>query len=289
MNRHLLVAVSDNPRAIHGVRFVSSFFTHDCELKLTLFAAFPTGPRVWVEEKSYETLLDAEDTSKKYENQFHHALNAAKAMLTAGGFDGKRINIKCVPQSSTKVEDILTEGERGLYDAVVLGKRGLARLEQLVEQSVTDEALKRNTTVPLWICRNPDEERSGVLICLDGSDSAYRITDHAGFMLAQEPHHPVTLLHIRNDQAPGHADTIFSKARAILLDNGIAGERIDERIMSGGKVAHTILDMAERGGFAAIAVGRTGSGKGLLGRIFMGSVSRELMQGLKSSALWLCR
>jgi nucleotide-binding universal stress UspA family protein len=289
MNRHLLVAVSDNPRAIHGVRFVSSFFSQDCDLRLTLFAAFPTGPRVWTEEKSYETLMDAEESSRKYEVQFRKALDASKAMLTSGGFDEKRIEIKCVPQSGTRVEDILHEGEKGLYDAVVLGKRGLARLEQLVEQSVTEEVIKRNTTVPIWICRNPDEDRCGVLLCLDGSDPAYRIADHAAFMLALEPHHPVTMLQVRSGRDTSGVETIFRRGREILSDNGISEDRIDERVLTGGRVAPVVLDMAELGGYAAIAVGRTGTGKGLLGRMFMGSVSRELMLGLKSSALWLCR
>ncbi|MGE4291640.1 MAG: universal stress protein [Desulfovibrio sp.] len=289
MNRHLLVAVSDNPRAIHGVRFVSSFFSQDCDLRLTLFAAFPTGPKVWVEETNYETLTDAQDSSRKYEAQFRKALDASKAMLTAGGFDEKRICIKCVPQSGTRVEDILQEGERGLYDAVVLGKRGLARLEQLVEQSVTEEVIKRNTTVPIWICRNPDEDRSGVLICLDGSDASYRIADHAAFMLALEPHHPATLLQVRSARDTVDVESIFRRAREILRENGVAEDRIDERVLTGGRPAPVILDMAELGGYAAIAVGRTGAGKGLLGRLFLGSVSRELMLGLRSSALWLCR
>lgn len=289
MNRHLLIAVSDNPRAIHGVRFVSSFFSQNSELRLTLFTAFPTGPRVWVEEKSYETLEDAKESAHKYEQHFRKALDAAKAMLTASGFSERQIRIKCVPQTATKVEDILHEGERGLYDAVVLGKRGLARLEQLVEQSVTEEMLRRNTTVPLWICRNPDEERKNVLLCLDGSEPAYRIADHAAFMLAMERQHAVTLLQVRGPRDTEGVEEIFAQGRQIMRENGVEETRVDERVLTAGKVAPAVLNMAESDGYAAIAVGRTGAGKGLLGRIFLGSVSRELLLGLRGSALWLCR
>jgi nucleotide-binding universal stress UspA family protein len=108
-------------------------------------------------------------------------------------------------------------------------------------------------------------------------------------MLALEPHHPVTMLQVRSGRDTSGVEAIFRRGREILSDNGINEDRIDERVLTGGRVAPVVLDMAELGGYAAIAVGRTGTGKGLLGRMFMGSVSRELMLGLKSSALWLCR
>ncbi|MEF2146041.1 MAG: universal stress protein [Desulfovibrionaceae bacterium] len=290
MNRHLLVAISDNPRAIHGVRFVSSFFSQSCDLKLTLFAAFPQGPRVWEEEKSYETLTLSDDYARKYEQQFRQALDAAKAMLTAGGFDTNNIDIKCVPQTGSTVDDILNEGEKGLYDAVVLGKRGLMRLEQLVERSVTEEALKHKTTVPLWICRTPDEDRLGVLLCLDGSEACYRIADHAGFMLGMATHHPITLFQVVSGKTHSpDTETIFARARAILDENGVETERIECRTADNAKISQTILEMADKGGYAAIAMGRTGAGKGLLGRVFLGSASRQVMLGLRDSALWLCR
>lgn len=288
MNRHLLVAVSDNPRAIHGVRFVSSFFSTETDLKLTLFAAFPTGPKVWLEEQSYETMNEAAATSGKYEQQFRRALNTARTMLTSGGFDAANIDQKCVPQSGTRVEDIIKEGERGLYDAVVLGKRGLAKLEQLMEQSVSEEMVKRRSNVPTWICRTPDEDNSNVLLCLDGSESSYRMADHVGFILGLEPRHHVTLLHVRNNTSAQETSAIFNQARQIMNDNAIGAERIHELILDGGRPAAAILEMAHRERFAAIGVGRTGTGKGLLGRLFIGSVSKELLKGLSSSALWVC-
>jgi nucleotide-binding universal stress UspA family protein len=288
VNRHLLVAVSDNPRAIHGVRFVSSFFSTKCDLKLTLFAAFPTGPHIWIEEKSYETVTQAETTSSQYEQQFRNSLEAAKMMLTSGGFAADHIETKCVPQSGTRVEDILREGERGMYDAVVLGKRALARLEQIMEESVTEEIIKKDTKMPVWICRSPDEDHSNILLCLDGSAPSYRIADHVGFILGLELRHKVTLLQVQNGRSD-QTEAIFSKARTILHENKIADERIEEQVISGFKVAPAILDMARQGKYAAIAVGRTGAGKGLLGRLFIGSVSRELVKGLSSSALWICR
>jgi nucleotide-binding universal stress UspA family protein len=157
-----------------------------------------------------------------------------------------------------------------------------------MEESVTEEIIKKDTNMPVWICRSPDEDHSNILLCLDGSAPSYRIADHVGFILGLELRHKVTLLQVQNGRSD-QTEAIFSKARTILHENKIADERIEEQVISGFKVAPAILDMARQGKYAAIAVGRTGAGKGLLGRLFIGSVSRELVKGLSSSALWICR
>ena len=54
------------------------------------------------------------------------------------------------------------------------------------------------------------------------------------------------------------------------------------------EVRKAILDEAEQGRYAAVAVGRTGAGQGLLEKIFMGSVSDTLFRELERAALWVC-
>jgi hypothetical protein len=69
--------------------------------------------------------------------------------------------------------------------------------------------------VPLWICPESDLQRKNVLVCVDGSDNAYRAVDHVGFILAGENQHGITLLHVNNNTSRESAE-IFAKSEEIL-------------------------------------------------------------------------
>ncbi len=81
---------------------------------------------------------------------------------------------------------------------------------------------------------------------------------------------------------------IFLNARDSLVNNGLPSEMIKTKVVEDANVARAILSEADEGRFSAVAVGRTGAGQGILGKIFMGSVSTKLFRELEGAALWLC-
>ena len=94
------------------------------------------------------------------------------------------------------VGDIAKEGKIGHYDAVVLGRRGYLVFECFLQDSVTREILDRKIDFPIWVCRQFEENRKNVLLCVDGSKQSLHIADHVGFVLKDEEEHTVTILHI---------------------------------------------------------------------------------------------
>ena len=291
MKRHLLVAISDDASALYGVRFVSSFFTDKQRLNLTLYSSYPRGAEVWEEEKSFETLQHAEDHADRNEIRYRKVAEGARKRLVEAGFPTDSVEVRCTPRAHTKAMDIIQEGERGLYDAVVLGRRAVAWLEHLLDESVSRQLLMDETGCPTWVCRHPEPGRTGVLLCLDGSEPAYRMADHVGFMLAGEPAHAVTMYHLLREGNGSQQDPreIFGRGRRILEDNGLAPELITEKVAESSKTVKTILAEADQGGYAAVAVGRTGAGGSFLQRMFMGSVSHELLHHLEKAVLWFTR
>ncbi|MGE4552519.1 MAG: universal stress protein [Desulfovibrionaceae bacterium] len=291
MKRHLLVAISDDASALYGVRFVASFFTDKQRLNLTLYSSYPRGAEVWEEEKSFETLQHAEEHADRNEIRYRRVAEAACKRLTDAGFPAESVDIRCTPRAHTKAMDIIQEGERGLYDAVVLGRRAVAWLERLLDESVSRQLLMDETGCPTWVCRHPEPGRRGVLLCLDGSEPAYRMADHVGFILAGETAHPVTLFHLRREGNGGRHDPaeIFARGRRILEDNGLPPELILEKEVETSKIVKSILAEADQGEYAVVAVGRTGSGGSFLQRMFMGSVSHELLHNLDKAVLWFTR
>jgi nucleotide-binding universal stress UspA family protein len=291
MEKHLLVTVSEDLSRFCGVRFVGNFFSSKEGLKLTLFYTAPKPPRLWEGERTLESTTEMEQQAKKSEAKGRKALSAASKELVKLGFHDEQIETKLQVRQFSKVMDIIQEGERGLYDAVVLGRRGLSWLEESFDESVSKGVLEKRVTFPLWVCRKPRLERKNVMVCVDGSDAAYRMVDHVGFMLGRDTDHEVTLLTIQGKGEPGRkaSDEVLSQSREHLLANGFPGEKIQARAAESGSITKTILQEARAGQFAVVAVGRTGAGQGLLRRIFMGSVSTSLFKDLEEGTLWICQ
>ena len=290
MHLNLLVTISDDPSALYGVRFVTGFFQNKARVGVTLYTTVPQGPLVWEEEKNFERLQEQAGGQDALQAKYRKALEAARQRLVRDGFSEDRIETKSTPRSFSKCMDIIQEGERGLYDAVVLGRRGIAGLESLIEHSLTTELHHEDVGCPVWVCRSPERGRKGVLLCLDGSKQSLRMADHVGFILEDERDHPVTLFQVQREAEPGPDPAkIFAKARKQLASNGFPEDMIQEKLVKAPRIAKTILAEAESGRYAVVAVGSTGSGHGFLQRMFLGSVSLTLLRELSGAALWFTR
>lgn len=289
MRRHLLVTVSCDEAAMHGVRFVCDFLHDKGGTALTLFYTAPRPPAVWEHERNFESLEEYDRRASKNRECGRAALDTAAAMLREAGYAGDAVDAKLILREVSTAQDILRECEQGLYDAVVLGRRGQQGLEALMEQSVTCDILERAFVAPLWVCRRFEKGRQGVLLCLDGSDASLRMADHVGFMLREEPRHKVTLFTVlgQGPLGPGDPGPLFAGALDILVENGVGPERVEALTAKGPAPARAILDEAGRGRYAVVATGRTGRGRGLLRRVFMGSSTQTLLRELDGAALWI--
>jgi len=280
MHKHLLVTVSDSPSSIDGGRFVGSFFRDKSRIKLTLVHVAPAKGQ----DPGYGEREPTEKECKLLENE---ALQNAGRFLEQSGFSTENTLCQYRIKAMSTAKDILREAERGKYDAVVLGRRGTTRLEEALGSSVSMQVLEKGRSVPIWICRRIASDRTGVLLCQDGSESSLVMADHVGFMLEGAEEHGVTLFHVPDKKSDGSGE-IFSRAREALERNGIDASRIAEKEGDGRNVAKAIQKEAEGAGYAAVAVGYSGTGKqGLRSQLSIGSVSKKLCYDLKSHSLWI--
>ena len=283
MERHLLVTVSEKADNLFGVRFVGDFFAHKEEMKITLLYLTPRPPGV------FEADRDAELQARKSETTGRKALKEAKEELLHLGFMEEQVTSKIRARRLSKVSEIIQEGSGGKYDAVVLGRRGLSWLEHAFDESVTKGLFEQTWDFPLWLCRKPDPERKNVLSCVDGSEASQRMLDHVAFILRQAQNQDVTLLAVAGKGNVGDeaVEDILTKSKALLIAGGVSTNRIQKKVISETSPGKAILKEASTERFAAVAVGRTGTGIGLLKKIFLGTVSRTLFNELKGAALWL--
>ena len=290
MNKHLLVTISEDPSAHFGLRFVCAFFQHKEDVRLTLFYTAPQPPAVWPEETNFETLRRSEEAAEVIIKAGKRAMEDARKIFLQGGFSTGQVDDKIVARNFSRLQDIIREGETGLYDAVVFGRRGMLKLENFMDKSTSEEMLQEKFAFPLWLCRDVEYDRKGVLLCVDGSEPARRMADHVGFILQGEGEHDVTILRVlRKNETAQNVEGLFSEAIDALEDNGFPSRHIKTRLEKSDNVPQAILQEAARGRYAAVAVGRSDRHKSVFTQLFKGSVTMTLFRKLTGAALWVSR
>lgn len=285
MEKHLMIAVSEDRSSLYAARFAAHFFSNKQDTKITLFNTAHKPPALWEGERSLEADIQQREQRSKIHTKIRTALASAKKECTKLGFVPENVDTKLQDRLFSKVIDIIHEGEKGLYDAVILGRRGLSMLEKLFDESVSEEVFQHSFTFPLWLCRSADPARKNILLYVDGSETSYRMADHVGYILSSETEHSVTIL-IMDEKK--NADAILIKTIKILLNNGFPEHLIEKQIVEKGNLAKLIMDESEKKRYAVVALGRSGGETKLLKRIFQGEVCYALFKEIEGAALWVC-
>ncbi len=292
MKKHFLVTISNDVEHLYGVRFICSFFQEMSQHQLTLL---------------HICRLDDNGMSKGLTEMWDHpddkiqgnltvgakrSIDRAKTLLSKSRMSIDQMITKTVAERYGKVKDILNEGSKGLYDAIILGKRASYTLQWVFERPADEIAqmmIKDNCcTTPLWICPEAGQGRKNVLLCLDGSENAYRAADHVGYILSAQTQHSITLFHVGNGIGVDY-DQIFKKAESILHEHGVGSERINQDKSWGLSIPGTILSKAENGSYAAVAVGLHGQEHSLMKDYNLaGGTTAKLINKMDKTALWCC-
>ncbi|EGB15609.1 UspA domain-containing protein [Pseudodesulfovibrio mercurii] len=294
MQKELLLAIGDDRAASYNLRFLKDVFDSFCDLKLTLFYAAPRSA-LW--DRQDAGLPPSEDAVSEFvahkKGKGRKALDDAKRWITdIAGCDGGNICTKVVQSRLGTARELICEAREGLYDALILGRKGFTWFEEIFENSVCHELLWQDIDFPIWVCKRPSRTpRQNVLLCLDGSEPSLRMADHVGYMLADEPRHSFILFHVaQKGYAASSSDRIFGEALAILAEHGVPDERIEIKMVTGRNAFKAILKEARAGHYAAVAVGRRGEGaQTRKENLFPSTVCVNLLRQLQETALWISK
>ncbi|AMK10006.1 MAG: universal stress protein [Pseudodesulfovibrio sp.] len=294
MKKELLLAIGDDRAASYNLRFLKETFENFCDLGLTLFYAAPRSA-LWDRQDAGLPPSDAalEEMIAHKKSRGQKALDdARKWIVDIAGCDGSNVRTKVVHSRVGTARELIQEAREGLYDALILGRKGFTWFEEIFENSVCHELLWQDIDFPIWVCKRPSEtKRHDVLLCLDGSDASLRMVDHAGYMLAEETRHTFTLFHVAQDgYAASNAGPLFQAALAVLAEHGIDEERVELKIVNAGNPVKAILKEARDGNYSAVGVGRRGTGsKTRMENLFPSTVSVNLLRQLQETALWISK
>lgn len=282
--KKLLITISDDPNMFNGIRFLSRFFQNKTRLQPTLLCmASPDSS--FCRWRAENTQADPSEEIDQDCN-CHAAKEEAMRMLQWDGFSPDNVKIKSAASMICRIEDIEDEVAKESYDALVMGRRGLNRLADFVSKSLSQKMFERAPNIPLILCRKPDLNRRNVLLCMDDSEPSYNMSRFVASMLKDEPH-SVTLCNITRDTSNDRDKSlaIFKRCEEIMFAEGFNANRLRHMIYPSDYAPRAILDNANWGKFAVVAVGSTGGSKGK--KFFEGSVSNFLMANLVDAVLWV--
>ena len=280
MEKHLLITIGEDSSALHAVRFSGEFFQDKSDIKITLLYV-----------SHHRGVSENVDFPGSEHDRGQIALDTSRRMLIDRGFPPAHIYLKRMGHRLNTAKDIIFEARKGMYDAVLLGRRGYAVFSGTLTTSISQEVLDHKIDFPLWICKNDPDKRSNVLLCIDESEPCMRMADHVGFMLGGKSGHKITILHVETGNGARTPD-IMERTAGMLTINGFPPADLSERVIRSTDVVNTILHEANYGRYAAVAVGRCDKHpeKSIFTKWMSGSSnSQGLLEKLDRAALWISK
>ncbi|UCG81086.1 MAG: universal stress protein [Desulfobacterales bacterium] len=307
MEKKILLVVDGSIHSTHAVDYAVRISSVVDSLTYTLFHVQPTISQYLLDEA--ETDLKAKADLKKLLRKNDQAargiLETHKARMVRMGISEKRIQTVTRQKVLGICKDILDSAQQGLYDAILIGRRGLSRLERTFMGSTTASLVEHSSVIPVWVV-DGDVTSMKVMLAVDGSEPSLRAVDHLGFMVGKNDKIKVTLFHVTptlrdycvidfnaGESDAGQAvargakrciDHFYAHAQHKFTEGGLQENQIElkvvKRTMDVGKA---IVNEARKGEYGTVVVGR----RGINGAFFMGSISRYVIDKISGRAVWV--
>lgn len=241
-----------------------------------------------------------EEEQKRAAKEF---MDHGRQILINEGFPTEAVKINIHEGKVGIARDIINESKHD-YNAVVVGRRGLSKLKDLVLGSVAHKLLEKLVHTSICVVGgSPRSEK--MLLAFDTSEGAMKAVDYVGTMFGGS-NFEVTLLHVirgfhifprkesmvplEKEEWPKEAkmeiESALNKAGNHLTNAGFERNRVKTKLITGvASRAGAIVEEAKRGDYGTIVVGRRGLSR--VEDFFMGRVSNKVIQLAKETAVWV--
>ncbi len=307
MEKKILLAVDGSVHSRNAVCYAVQMASIIRDLGFTLFHVQPIVSQfLWDDaETNPKAKCALKKIMKANAEDAQRILEGHKARMVGMGIPEKDIELVAQPRILGLAKDVIECARQGLYDAVVVGRRGLSRLQEAFMGSLANNLVEHATAVPLWVV-DGEVTSDKIMLAVDGSEASLRAVDHLSFMFGKNPDIRVTLFHVTPrvgdycridfDDRQAGMDTIISESAKRCIDGfyaqalkvfdkaGIGEKQIEIKTARATvKVGKAIIDEAKKGDYGTVVIGRRGANKAF----FMGSVSRHVIDKTSGKALWV--
>jgi nucleotide-binding universal stress UspA family protein len=307
MRKKVLVSADDSRHSKNAVQYAVQASEFIPDLHYVLFHVQPMISLFLRDEalKNIATKIELEKLQKRNNESAHRLLDEIRNEMVRQGISEERIEIATRQRRLGLAKDILEYSQENRYDAIVIGRRGLTRLQEMVMESASANIIEHSQVTPVWLV-DGNVTGSRLVVAVDGSEASLRAIDHLSFMLTGMPSAHITLLHVTSKardycevdfgDEPGDEledivargdkaciDQFYAHALQKFKDSGISDKQIETVTIKGGNTGKAVLKYAEKENCGTLVIGRRGIEKAF----FMGRVSRYIISRASDCAIWL--
>lgn len=306
--KKILVAMDGSDQSFNAVRYVSSLQLSGKPEVVLFHVMRRIGQAFWdmgVGPMSHGKMAEItawETQRKKIAKEF---MEKAANIFYKAGFPKYTVKVNIHKSQKGIARDIAKESLIG-YDAIVVGRKGLSKLKNMVLGSVAIKLVEKLNHVPVWVIGgSPGHEK--ILISMDSSQGAMKAVEHVGAMVdisrikvmlfhairaLKTSQHPVpksigvdyekALVKEKNTEM----NKIFDMAKEQLVITNMNAVNITTKFNAGvGSRAGAIIAEAQMGEFGTIVMGRRGLS--MMENFIMGRVSNKVLHLAKDRAVWI--
>ena len=307
MEIKILLAVDGSTCSNQAIEYVATLFSSRPEVKIHIL--YCSGSSCSVLPEPEDPANSLMPTNHKFDRQqatgFRYLQKAEEKLITLG-FSADRLTSTTVHGGASVAKSLKNYGEKHLADSIVVARRGLGVVGEMLMGSVSAELFKKCRSIPLWIIDGQVQSKR-ILVPVDGSVFSLMAVDHLAHIFAGRDDISFFFFHTRSflsshiqcvpedyysrwgkewcDTHLRGKNCLFNGPVQLLLDSGIAQGAIHtlpeptalEESMS-------IINHARKNNCGTIVMGRRKEG---LARGLMGSVSSRTILQTQDMALWL--
>lgn len=212
MERSILVAVDGSAASGNSLDYLSKLFgpTAGISIHLLSVVASGGGGKDWMLDVD-PLRAQSPGTDKRSQMARKH-LKDAEERLIRQGFTRERIatTVKTAHSISSAIKE---EAERGQFDSVLIGRRGLGAVGNMFFGSTSGELIEKAHTTPLWIV-DGQVTPSRFLLAVQSHPASLLAADHLAHMLANHAGAEILLYHsnsVFGSQQPAKTEDFYAQ------------------------------------------------------------------------------
>lgn len=305
MKKQILIGVDDSPTSSQSLEYLTHLFAHHHDVEFLLLNCHSHIAAAFPEPEDSRNSLTPQHFSSKSSQKGYLLLNKARHKLESQGIASSRITTLCLPAANI-ADTILHYAEKHLVDCLVVARRGVGIVGELLLGSVSSALFDKCRSIPLWIIDGSIQSEK-FLIPVDGTPSSLMAIDHLAHIFSGRDDVKFYLFHARaflsspstckpetfysrwgKDWCDTHLSgngCMFTGPTELLTDAGIDKECIITLPETTAIEESTaIISSARKNGCGTIVIGRRPihEAKGILG-----GVSKRTIHQTENLALWV--
>jgi nucleotide-binding universal stress UspA family protein len=307
MDKKILLAVDESIHSRNAIQYAARISAAVKNLTYTLYHVQPSISQFLLDEAKTDGLkqLDLKRQCQKHEQASLALLENYRKNMVGQGINPGHIQVVTQPRKLGLAKDVIEFAQQGHYDAIVVGRRGISRIQETFAGSITANLLEHSRIIPVWVV-DGQIASTRIMIAVDGSESSLKAVDHLSFMAAGNADIAITIFHVVpkfSDFCPIKIEEPTDTFEKILIQGdkrcidhfyALALQRFKDAGFQDSQIhlktaecmyniGSAIVEEAKAGDYGTVVVGRRGGGNAF----FMGSVSRSVLGKSANCALWV--